>query len=281
MSSFNFNVPRIVDLTRTLSPSKTPQTIYPGDPEFHLVPYATISKDGYSVHNITFGTHTGTHIDAPSHFVEGGKSIDKISLDDLLGKACVIDFTRGEGGSPLRGRQKLEWEDLEGAWARRTSSLGNDSTEGVRLETSLKESLGSHQYSMLLVNTGWSDDALTGGGQFDPTRFFGHPYFSSSIATELLLLGVKVFGTDLPNPDETPYESADPLTAESTVLGGSDGYRFHELYLAGEGLIVENLSNLRQLGQGNGKDWVVGVIPLKLEDADGSPVRAYAYRSAD
>jgi Predicted metal-dependent hydrolase len=43
---------------------------------------------------ITFGSHTGTHVDAPSHFLKDGKCIDQISLDRLMGPAKVIDMVR-------------------------------------------------------------------------------------------------------------------------------------------------------------------------------------------
>jgi len=42
---------------------------------------------------LTFSTHVGTHIDAPSHFVENGVSIDKIGLERLVGDCWVLDFS--------------------------------------------------------------------------------------------------------------------------------------------------------------------------------------------
>ncbi len=43
--------------------------------------------------SLNFSVHTGTHIDAPLHFVKGGKSVDQVSLDVLIGEASVVDLS--------------------------------------------------------------------------------------------------------------------------------------------------------------------------------------------
>ncbi|KAH8827903.1 putative cyclase [Flagelloscypha sp. PMI_526] len=78
-----------VDLTH---PLKHDMLVYPGDPEFLCHPKASVASDGYSVHSVSFGTHTGTHIDAPSHFFEGAMTVDQIPLSSLLGPVLVIDL---------------------------------------------------------------------------------------------------------------------------------------------------------------------------------------------
>lgn len=67
--------------------------VYPGDPQPLLEPVSSIEGDGYAVSRVSFGTHTGTHVDAPSHILEDGLSIDKIPLESLVGKAVVVDLT--------------------------------------------------------------------------------------------------------------------------------------------------------------------------------------------
>ena len=47
--------------------------------------------DGYNLSRLAFSTHTGTHVDAPLHFIEGGGSSDELPLDALIGPALVID----------------------------------------------------------------------------------------------------------------------------------------------------------------------------------------------
>ena len=76
---------KIYDITRDLSGDTI---IYPGDirPRFH-----EIDTGQYRVTEMTLGSHTGTHIDAPSHYIEGGQTVDRIPLDRLIGPARVLD----------------------------------------------------------------------------------------------------------------------------------------------------------------------------------------------
>lgn len=68
--------------------------IYPGNPGFSMEDYYNISKgDSCNISEIRMGTHTGTHIDAPTHFIQNGKSVDRIPLEVMNGKTKVLDFT--------------------------------------------------------------------------------------------------------------------------------------------------------------------------------------------
>lgn len=60
--------------------------------KFTLKKMASISRLGRNTKKIIMGSHTGTHIDAPEHFLKNGKTIDKISLKNLVGKAEIIKF---------------------------------------------------------------------------------------------------------------------------------------------------------------------------------------------
>lgn len=82
----------IIDLTIPLN-EKTP--IYPGDPAIKIEPAGVLAVDGYSDHFISVGTHAGTHIDAPMHMLEGGKSLDQIPIDRFVGKGRYIDISDG------------------------------------------------------------------------------------------------------------------------------------------------------------------------------------------
>ncbi|MHB8281632.1 MAG: cyclase family protein [bacterium] len=65
---------------------------YPKDPEVIIKQFSSI-KNGDTANNthLSFGTHTGTHIDAPRHFYEDGIGIDKIKLEALIGECSVIE----------------------------------------------------------------------------------------------------------------------------------------------------------------------------------------------
>lgn len=67
--------------------------VWPGDPEVHIKEVKSILTDGFAVSEITIGSHTGTHIDAPSHFIEGGKNADDLDLSILIGPCLVLDFS--------------------------------------------------------------------------------------------------------------------------------------------------------------------------------------------
>lgn len=67
--------------------------VYPGDPKPSFENYKTLAKDGVNLTRLVIGSHTGTHIDAPAHFIPGGIGIDRIPPDRLVGEAVVVDFS--------------------------------------------------------------------------------------------------------------------------------------------------------------------------------------------
>ncbi len=77
----------IIDLTVRLN-AETPG--FPGDPSIEIKQAASIDNDGYLGHSVQLGTHTGTHIDAPAHMVEGGKTLDKISPETFIGRGRYV-----------------------------------------------------------------------------------------------------------------------------------------------------------------------------------------------
>ncbi|WP_297515805.1 cyclase family protein [Thermococcus sp.] len=84
----------IVDLSLPLG-EDTP--VYPGDPEVKVKPWAFIERDGYYMNALKLGEHSGTHVDAPAHFIPGGKTIDEMPLEKFIGEAFVVDVRNGEG----------------------------------------------------------------------------------------------------------------------------------------------------------------------------------------
>lgn len=66
--------------------------VYPGDPEVFFSQVMKIESHGVDVHGITMGTHTGTHIDAPAHFIKGGKTVEGIDPGILMGSSRLHDL---------------------------------------------------------------------------------------------------------------------------------------------------------------------------------------------
>lgn len=75
----------LLDLTQPLVPG---MQVYPGDPEFRCTP---VAADGVTVTELHLGTHTGTHVDAPSHVVPGGAGLADLDLELFRGRAVVMD----------------------------------------------------------------------------------------------------------------------------------------------------------------------------------------------
>lgn len=65
--------------------------VWPGDPSPTLEAVATLDRDGVQVSRLTLGTHTGTHLDAPRHFIPAGRTIDQLDLSALVGPCRVIE----------------------------------------------------------------------------------------------------------------------------------------------------------------------------------------------
>lgn len=70
---------------------------YPGDPAVSIEHVSEIAKGALAnVSRISFGSHTGTHLDPPIHFIPNGKTVDQLDLSVLYGPARVVDMTRVE-----------------------------------------------------------------------------------------------------------------------------------------------------------------------------------------
>ena len=160
----------IVDLSHSL---ESHVQVYPGDPACTITPFASVTKDGCSVHQLTLGSHAGTHIDAPSHFFTDGKSIDQIPLASLFGPFVLIDLTHLN----LSDRQIITWSDIAA------------SAEAERISDGV----------ILVIRTGWSK-------HWGTPRYYEHPFLERDVAQKILERGVRVLAVDTLSPDETPYE---------------------------------------------------------------------------
>ena len=119
----------IYDISVAITPGETPT--YPGDPGIEVGSWNSIARgDPANVSVLNFGAHTGTHVDAPSHFIEGAPGVTSLPLDALVGEARVIEIPPDAhavvehhvGPEALRGatrvlfktRNSAFWEDPRG-----------------------------------------------------------------------------------------------------------------------------------------------------------------------
>ena len=101
---------KATDLTHHL---RNGMPVYPGDPSPSFESYSTLQKDGVNLTKITMGSHTGTHVDAPQHFIRDGIGIDRIPLNKLIGEAYVADLSKKPIGGGITSkdlRRELETE---------------------------------------------------------------------------------------------------------------------------------------------------------------------------
>jgi arylformamidase len=81
---------KIHDISVSLS---NQMPVYPGDPPLRIVREHSVPEAEFNVSDVVTGTHIGTHIDPPFHFIESGYTVDQIPLDHLYGEAEVVDLT--------------------------------------------------------------------------------------------------------------------------------------------------------------------------------------------
>lgn len=204
-----------IDLTHSL---KNNISVYPGtiEPRFEIG--NTIEKDGFAELNMTMCTHTGTHMDAPSHIIAGAKSLDQFPIEKFIGKGLTIDC--------------------------RNSKIIN------------KELLFTYQEKIekldfILFYTGWQH-------KWNTSEYFNpFPVLNSEAVKWLLNFNLKALGFDAISVDRM------------------DDHHLpnHHLLLEKEVCIIENMNNLDKLTD---KEFELFVIPLRIKDSDGSPVRAFA-----
>lgn len=153
----------LVDLSH---PLETGMPVFPGDPEVRIEPALAVPEDGVAVARLDLGSHTGTHIDAPSHSVVGGATVDELPLEWLVGDARVLRVTD----------------------PRADTAYGIDD---------LAEPLPERLPPAVLIATGWDT-------RFGSDAAFAHPFVDADLAERLWGAGARVLGVDTLSPDSTP-----------------------------------------------------------------------------
>jgi len=175
---------RIVDLTHPIHEGMLTYA-RPWHTKVCVEQLAEIPKQGRETRRFVLGSHTGTHVDAPAHFVEHGNTIENLPLEALLGPARLLDCT---GLAPL-----------------------TEITTPM-----LREMLGGPVPKRLVFRYGW--DRYWG----DDAYYMGHPYLSGEAAQWLVDEGVLLLGMDTPMPDNPePGEGAPDSPIHKILLGNN------------------------------------------------------------
>jgi len=223
---------QIIDLSHTIHDQIQ---VYPGDPQPSIKRGLTHENDYCHVDLLTLGSHTGTHIDAPFHFLKDGKKINELPVKRFVGDGVLIDV------SGKSDRALIEPGDV--------APYDYQITEG----------------DFVIFKTGRDK-------YFGTAKYYRHPYLSPEGAQVLLKMGVSLVGIDAMNIDPT-YHNSKNSDPSASGLPDEEGYGYpvHDILLGNDILIVENLCNLDKIKQVKG---VYSFLPLKLKDSDGSPIRA-------
>jgi len=209
-----------IDLTLTIS-KFTPN--FPGSPKLQFIPWSTLKEDGYNLELLFLSSHTGTHLDAPYHFIKNGAKIHQIPLDRLLGNGVLIKIKKGKN-------QVITKNDLI-LFERKNGNI--------------------QKHSSIIFHTEWQKNLNS------DSYFINNPGLSESAAKYLVSKEINLVGIDSPSID----------------LGTNRTFIAHKILAKNNILIVENLTNLNKISS---KQFDFIILPLKLKDASGSPVRAIA-----
>jgi len=212
---------KIIDLTLTVS-DKIPT--FPGSPQPSFIPWENVKEDGYNLELLFLSTHTGTHVDAPYHFLEKGAKIHEISLKKLVSEAILI----------------------------KSKKKGGESITKTDIQKFEKKHVKIDDFSSVIFYTGWQRNLLK------KYYFTKNPGLSVSAAKYLASKKVSLVGIDSPSID----------------LGTDSKFSVHQIFAKKGMLIVENLANLNKI---KSSKFHLVVLPLKLKNATGSPVRAVAF----
>jgi arylformamidase len=140
---------QIYDVSVPLS-AATPT--YPGDPGIEIKQWKALAHgDAANVSVLHFGVHSGTHVDAPAHFIEGGTKVNALPLEILVGEAEVVEVDEHIkvidesfiAANCIRGSQRVLFKT-------RNSSFWNNLEEGFRVDYTYIDTAGARQ----LVNSG-------------------------------------------------------------------------------------------------------------------------------
>ena len=223
----------IIDLTEPLSPDAP---YFPGAVPFTVDTLSELVADGYYSRKFTMGEHTGTHVDAPGHFVPGAGLMDTLQPRDLIAPLVVIDVHAQCAANP---DFVLDMTALD-AW---------ELTHGPVPDG-----------AVVALATGWDQRGhdLQRYRNTDADGIMHFPGFSAEAATFLAVQrSVRALGID----------------TLSTDPGRSQDFAQHKAFLAHGTYQIENLRNLDKLPP-TGATIVVGVLPIR--DGSGAPARVFA-----
>lgn len=233
-------------------PIRTGMPVWPSDGTVELEKFKAIDNGFTSnVTRMVMGTHTGTHVDAPRHFIPGATPVDELDLGVLIGPCMVLDATAADVLSgevidrllPSAAVGEPSSSAQRGTAADETRQAGDDTrrhaaADAIPQVDERKRLLFKTRSSELWAREGFQDDYVS---------------LDESGAQALLDRGVRLVGVD--------YLSIERFGGDGSV---------HRMLLASGVVGLEGL-DLRAVRPGI---YQLICLPLRIEGADGSPCRA-------
>lgn len=188
---------------------QTGMPTYPGDAKFKSRKLKSVDQDGYEIHRLTLGNHTGTHVDAPAHFIQDGATVTELPLDILNGRTRVVE---------IHDKEKVSLEELQNV------KLDNDfriliKTRNSSLWKSKKRFQKKYVYLTLDAAKYLADnDIKLIGFDYLSLEKFGdseHPVHRYLLGNQVIILE----GVNLSNIEEGEYE----MFCLPLKLAGLDG----------------------------------------------------------
>ena len=138
-------MPTIFDITRPITPSLA---VWPGDTPFSVQSVLDMRRgDSVNLTTVTLSSHTGTHADAPYHFLVDGSTIDEVPLAAYVGPATLVTVDKAEGPLTPADFPNLDWSRVERLLVHSTASakpLTEFPTDIVYPSPELADWLGRH-----------------------------------------------------------------------------------------------------------------------------------------
>jgi arylformamidase len=173
----------VIDLSVPVKSLDTPA--FPGHPQPLKTVYKTVKDDGYLIYVWTLSDHTGTHVDAPVHFIEGEHAVDRVPIGRFVGRGAVLDF------SDKPQMYSIKAEDVRRELARTGKKAGPGWA--------------------LLFYTGYTKKART-------KSWLKHPELSAEACKYIARLRVNAIGFDAPSPDHAPFPAHKTLLPRGIVV---------------------------------------------------------------
>jgi len=215
-----------------------------GQPFVHTPSVVGMTRGGFymATYNYSGSEHVGTHLDAPAHYLEGGKSIEQLAVDQIIGEAIVVDVKVKVEADPdylVTVEDILDWEKANG-------TIPDDSI--ILFNTGL-----ANVWPDKIKYTGTDKKGNEGVAELKTPGI--HSEAATFLAKERRIKAVGIDSTSFDNSRQSDRRSH-RILFENDIPG------------------IENIANLDELPA---KGAYLFGLPMKIKGGSGAPIRVIAF----